>query len=166
MDSQIVTVVISGLVSLTGAFGSILLKDHLDRRRSVSASLPQSVENIGDSETPPRSLGGTVIRTVAMVILGYGAGTLADQEGSLLAVLPVFVIPILILLFYLRRSNRSAAGFQISILAYWAAVTTGTEVSRGRAATDTLVILGGFWIGSAIVGAIAFALTRPAARSR
>jgi hypothetical protein len=132
MSDQLLAVAISGTLSLIGAFGSILLKDRLERRRDEARA------HAAESATPaaptcaPTSPSSTRPLKIAMVALyagiGLAIGCFANDLGA--AVLLVFLPPLLILWFFARGASRSLAGYQATMPCYWAGILGG-EMLRG-----------------------------------
>lgn len=179
------TTIISGVITLTTAFGSILLKDHLDQRREerrsapplpaaprpTAAALPLPVERPSASAEPTapararrRSLWRSIARAVVTVAFGFGLGdamghTMGDESG-LWTVAVIVLAALVLLVFFARQANRSLLGYQLAVLTLWSAFMVGVSYRSGyiRDGTPTVFLI--FWGSSAILGLIVFGLTR------
>lgn len=165
MDTQIVTVAISGAVSLVSAFGSILLKDRLDRRRAMDGRGEVSPGRLQPSDF--HSSGSpAILRALAIVIFAVAIGyssqqsqPVPDRWHQFLTLLPFAAVPVLLWI-NLRRNSRSAVGYQLNILTLWAGVLAGDTVKRGHIWQDAEVALAGCWLASAVLGLVVFTIFR------
>ncbi len=188
MDPQVLTTVISGTFALVAAFGSVLLKHHLEQRgparvhpdhvaekkraetapprQDVDAATPSS--EVGVSEHP----GTARLRPALIVMAGWvvGAGSRlargAMESGTLHweAILSLAALLAATIGFVLHHrkplEGRSAGLFQLDNLGLWASYASGWSIIHGSAWGDLLALCGAGWFGCALVGGLLVASSK------
>jgi hypothetical protein len=174
MSTQLLAAVLSGAFSLTAAFGSIFLKDYLDRRRERRADTAARTSAL---QSDPRVQEQThrSLTWMRPLLLTFGAFALGSVDIALRDSLTVnhvhygALISLGLLLLtsvFLILSHRSSLSahyqlrFQLELLALWAGYFSGWSVGNKAVWDDVIVVCLGWWIGSAFAGGIILRLTR------
>lgn len=158
MATEMATTIISGVISLIGTFGAILLKDQLDRRRTASSDCEPSSRQGG------RQFGfamQSLILVGFVTGIGYfGQGHLQYEIGGIYLFYWLNLGACLLLLgYFVRAGSRSWLAYQLGIAGLWSGMLAGFS-ARGGVSADGLSVVANSWLASAIVGALIFALTR------
>ena len=165
MDDQIAIALISGGVSLLSAFGSIILKDRLDRRQRESptpGSAQQAAPAAPDTprQRPSRLDASPLFVAVLAIAAGYSLGAL--RPPALIAIIVVgaiFSTPFVLLWRHLREASPLRnLRYQLEVIALWAGALVGASSTlHGRGLLQTCVI---GLVASMMIGGVTLHLTR------
>ena len=166
MSDQILTTLIAGGVSLVSAFGSILLKDYLERRRAPPGSTaPGPSPAAVNSPSPPRQQGRggldvlSVLLAGVAVAAGFWIQTYPPQPVQLALVTAVYAAPLVLLIVRLREQTPlRTLRYELDVLALWGGFTVGVSLGPHRASWVPGLIL---WAVSAVIGGLVLAVVRP-----
>jgi hypothetical protein len=162
VNQQLFLVLVSSAVTLAGAFGSILLKNHLDDRRELRKLDPSKLSDDDKSGIVGEKTSSiNIIRIVSLnLLMGFVAGIsieikFGDYDENKLGFfvgLSVFVCSICYLIYFVRHG--SFLGYQLCIFTLWAAFLIGASIVMEQKAGGEIFLL--FWGIFAILGAIFF----------
>ena len=161
MSSDVVTSLISGGVSIVCAFGSIILKDHLDHRRArePADTRPQAPAPM---RSPPS--GATVLTAVLLSGLAIASGFFGSHllryevAGLYLFMWLDLGLCLLLLMVFIRRKTRSLFAYQLAALALWSGLLAGLSAQTQGLHSDGIRVVLFAWVATAVAGLIAFAV--------
>jgi hypothetical protein len=175
VGQQLATVVLSGFLTLISAFGSIFLKDYLDRKRQrpTSESVLNPIPDTSHSDDRRLSILRPFFIALGAIILGLATSAfreVANFNGTHLEALTALLIlltSILLLVFFHagRGPHRGAIFFQFDVLALWAGYTTGAFMIMSNLLDDLLAVTISAWVLSAAFGAIVIGYVNRTPRS-
>jgi len=163
-DNQILITVISGIFSLASAFGTILLKDYLDRKRQKAQS--NNIENVNPAQDKPRaeektSLNkysfrrplGILFITFVIGIFGRLLEEVIESYGAWLTLLLLFI---LVIVFLLKQKNSNEKDgllfFQLEMLILWSGYVFGWTLINQGFRPDMIGFIIGCWLVCAFAG--------------
>lgn len=153
MDGQLGVAIVSGAVSVVSAFGSILLKDYLDRRRMSAPALAATLAADPASRPVRASTSGFSAFPLMVAALAIGGGVALHRLHppamvSKAIVGSLFAAPFVLLWRRLRgppelRNLR----YQLEVLALWAGFAVGIAQTGQPIVT---CVIG--WLASLVIG--------------
>jgi hypothetical protein len=176
MMGDAATAFVTGAFSLATAFGTIILQDHLSRRRTTPSTEPPARPI---SEPPPPSRRATRRRLPPSLLIGlvgllsgllnvWQAEALFSSSAGLFIILGPVVICLAFMVLFRRRSPKrgNILGFAIDCATLWASFIAGILFSIGIDSKDDLelgmvvgaVVFIAIWALSFIIGTIAIKL--------
>lgn len=173
MDSNVISAVISGVCSITSAFGAIYLKVYLDNRKTRTNGNSAIAEPNGEIVTPantrPAEPQTTVKssqpdfrRPVSIVIGSFVFGVITrslrplfsgpTHWESLIALIVLIGLTLMLALFHRRKGFQ--LGFQLENFAFWAGWVSGWCIVHGHVWSDVLGVTLIWWLVCAVVGGL------------
>lgn len=163
MSENIAIALISGIVSLIGTFGSILLTRRLDRQDRAGGSSARDFDGpLASRATSPwwtlfLLVAGTAIGYVSNLTVGIHAiGESSDPYKILFWAIPALALVTLVL--RVRAPQRNFAVYALDMVALWAAFATGVCLVMHHIFTDALTTAATMSVVSIVVGGLAFAV--------
>lgn len=168
MDTQIITTLISGIFSIVSAFGAVILKDYLDRRKEKVK--PKSSNNGAAAEPVPKEIRKTSLirysfkRPISILSFSFFLGIvsrslrhIANINGthyeSLTALIKLILLAIILL--SQRKKSQEQNGqffFQLEMITLWSGFVFGWSLIHGEFWGDLIGVIVIWWLGFAIIG--------------